>query len=481
MKKQILFIILAAVMLFCTACTPVHDTPPPPPVEGVGGSNSAGNIAETIDPEAWDGKTIPKERTLVAPSRGQLHWEEHNMTLTRNGTLIDLATNEEFSLCFDPLCEANEHRQSTCPQYAIELSSFFLISTYESDDQLVVYATTRKVGKENGMPTFLYQFIRYDQKTQTIDVLLETSDLVGSTWYFDPYTRNIYYMAYRSASESGMAMYALDVKSHETRLLCDTPVQMFAQYICDDMLYMYGTGHVGMVDLTYDEPEYIPYENKHLDPMFVTVRVRDGFLYYSLWNRATGGTVVPIPSEIEERFPGETEQSRNARTQFSKNFYRIDLTDDQAEPELLLSDVGLVQLSGDYLLLYDYEPRYFYSIISTKQRDYLWNDPDAPENGQLWHHTTNLGPDIQIIDLRTMEKCFTIDLEKYTIPTMMHWSINSNGIGCMYSVCYDYSVEAFLEWDKTSQYTPRYEFFVTFDLDQKVITDEDLHILRAAP
>ncbi|MBQ7337866.1 MAG: hypothetical protein IJW40_05360 [Clostridia bacterium] len=473
MKKQMMTFVLAMLLLFLSACTPVSDNPPPPSEEGEEGEKNqvSQNDAEIVDQDAWDGKTIPSQRTLLPGHRSTFVWENHDVILTNSGTYIDINTGEEFSICFDPLCEAEQHNRPTCPQMIAKRSKHRLVSPYEGDGSMVLYMDTFVTNMMDGVVALSRQFVRYDQKTQTIKILSDPMDLVGNTWYFDPYTRTIYFTAYRSASESDMSMYSLDTTDGEVRLLCDTPVQMFAGYIEDDILYMNGSRHIGYVDLMSDEPEYQAYDNPALPSDFISVGMRKGYLYYSLYGDTT---TLPLPDGIEEKYPGETERSYYERTSPERDFYRIDLRNQNAVPEPLLQNVGLVNLDGDYLFCFNFEPQYFYSLVSVGATYYLWDDPDAPHADRLHHFATCIGKELRVIRLDTMETCYTIELQRYNMPAVMQSHIRADGTGFLYTFVEDYTMETMRE----TRCIPNYDIYLKFDPADRHMTEEDFLLLE---
>ncbi|MBQ7338488.1 MAG: hypothetical protein IJW40_08565, partial [Clostridia bacterium] len=399
MKIKIVAMILLIIFLL-SSCTPVEKDLPqnqeitekPPAPNGDSDEGGAVDISAST------------YRDLLPACSGDLLWEGNDFMITSEGTMIHTDTAETLSLCFDPLCAQEGHLNNTCPALAIAKGQQFIISPQESQDTLVIYADTYKSRTNTAGTSYMPQFIRYDQATQTIEVLADGVNLMGTTWQFDPYTKTIYYLAYRAESPTQMSLYALDTTTKEIRYLTDPPEQMFASCIKEQILYFYGVTSIYSLDL--EDPETGCVLIHTFETPCRPRNISGGYVYFDLRER----TYYSVSQEALDRY-GETFDAQDMQNlTWHDAIYRVPLDDPDAEPELILENVSIATIQNGIMLYVKHEPHPAFSYVIHNGKYYHWDDPAAPPEGDLIHVFAWDSGSGGIIDLATMEELVTFEL-----------------------------------------------------------------------
>ncbi|MBQ7337786.1 MAG: hypothetical protein IJW40_04935 [Clostridia bacterium] len=461
MKHRCVALILA--LLLFTSCTPVDNTPisstqdEPNEDETAGDATDGSGRSNTLNPDEWNGE-IPSERNLISPSASSMLWRGHGIIVREDGTILDTATGQTTSLCFDPICEGEEHTKNTCPQKAFRNAGrYFIISPLESREGLVIYA-----GNYGSI-------IRYDQMTQSITVVGNNLSSTGATWRFDPYTLTIYYTAYRTESPTGMSFCALDTKTGEVKVLADVEAQSFASYISDQTLYIDADpAEIYTIDLTAEEPgaqELISWRNKNVTPY----KIIDGYFYFCKRERQ----YYTVPQEVLDRHNATFDANAREYWTYDDTVYRVSLQDLNGEPEVVAQGISFFMFIEGYMFYIKRELQPAFSYVTYQGKNYAWDDPAAPPEGMLKHVFPIDTDEGGIIDLATMEDVVTFRLDGYCMTPYVVWDFDGTE-GFMYGEVLDYREELFIDKEYSSALT----VYVNIPLRQGVVTDEDMIIME---
>ncbi len=461
MKRKI-FSLLLILSVLLVSCTPV-DTELSPNYDAT--KKPASEIDQSgVETPAQDQADESLFRDFLSSTSGSMLWEGHDFMITSQGKMVNITTGQVLSLCFDPICEQEEHLRDTCPELAISKGTNFIISPQESKDTLVIYSDTYKFRTGATGVAYTPQLIRYDQATQTIEVLAEGVNLTGATWRFDPVENKIYYLAYRAESPTQLSMYSLDTTTKEIQYLMDPSETVFPCCIKDQVIYLYGMVSVYALDLKNLEvgcqvhyTVELPYRIK---------RISCGYIYVDLRERS----YYSAPQEVLDRYEATFDPQDPQYFTFNEDVYRIPLDAPDAIPELILEDVSLASIRNGILYYLKWDPFPVRSyIVDKKGKMYRWDDPNAPPDGELKYVFSVDGGDGGIIDLSTMTEEVTFALDHYRLPPDAALYIEGTGMMC--GELLDYGADTMIAAGSPG---PK-RYFFSLPLQQgDVVTDEDI-------
>ncbi len=327
------------------------------------------------------------------------------------GNVIALDTNEVFSACNDPLCDHTSHYY--CAERILSDSSI-MVSPSSTPDDLILYLSRRlvnvKFDEETQTAEGLVndQILRYHYYTGELVVLCENLLRFPNFFGLDPKTENIFFSSYavNDAGESENTLYILNGKTGEMRTVPTSNRTFDPAYMVDDVLHGYLTADdmVYSIDLSSEEPVLEE----------TGMRCKSVYDRYAYYTEKVGEERLYVTDDVRAL----CEQYGDPYKDFSiYDFYRVNIMEEDAEPELIARGVSEGNCTGKYVYYYEYvTPQYIESYLtfrygtevlaanrSGRPTSYPLGDPDAPENMIMRHSFSKSDGEQHVLDMKTLE------------------------------------------------------------------------------
>ena len=413
----------------------------------------ASNEANTVQPpdEVKHATLRSGVRDLICASIGGDYVIWNDMAFSKK-CVTNLLTGEVFSLCSNPLC--GEKHDDLCAVNIMKDYDCFAVCSDDVSDDMIIYASHRIARVINGQLEETHSFRRYNFSTGVQEILLDNVKLQGTAWRMDPVTKIIYYMAYEvnEDGESELGLYTLNTLTKESRRLSVLEEQLILTCIVEN--YMYGFASRGIpyrfaLDDDSFELEALPY----------TGYVYNGYLYIE---ERKGTVRCAVPDEIVPYC--EKYNAPAYRDFLSVDLYRLDLTKEDAKPELLIPNIYQCTINSEYFCYTVLEPHYEISYLNDPQyfsKKYELDDPRCPASATVTHEFSPHNGTLHIVQVDTMEPVATISSERYSI---VNATCRATSAGIVADF-YDYSMESILSGQK--------HFVAYVPINKPVLTEED--------
>ena len=344
----------------------------------------------------------PEFRNLLNPALyDYVIW--NNMAFSKTH-VTDLSTGDVFSLCSNPMC-GNIHDE-LCAINIMKHYECFVVCPDAANNDMIIYASNREHTFVDGVLQVTDSFRKYNFSTGTQEILLDNLKLHGTDWRMDSETKTIYYMAYE-VNESGVSelgLYAFNTESKENRKFGLISEQIIPMCVSDQYAYAFsqnGTAYRFALDADTLQLETLPYKGHIYDGYLYFVDCKD-FVHY------------PVPSEILPYC-----EKYNAISQWDyylADYYRLDLSKENAEPELVVENIFQCTINDKYICYTVLEPKYQVSYLRTiNGKIYDLQDDNCPTNVTLVHEFSPHSGTIFVLDVHTLEQIATITSERYSI------------------------------------------------------------------
>ena len=388
---------------------------------------------------------------MIHASRLQYVW--NGMAFSKSGTVTSLSTGEVFSMCNDPFC--TDHSKETCAVRLMQDASYFVVSPSSTTEDMVIYMSLSEtqIDTVNMVALANHQLIRYHYFTGEKEVIRENMLRPAGVWTLDPLTEDIYYMAYivNEDDETEQVLCVVNGITDENRVILSSLDELKILYAEGDVLYGYGK-YIYRIDLSAKEP--VP-ENTG----YQGYNILNGYLYYQ---EAVSTERLYVPDDLIKL----SEQYGIAPYQDFTiyDFYRLDITKEDGEPELVASRIASGFAAGDYISYIASAPQYHCSVLYENAINYALDDPNVSSDAKLMHKFTAHDSTIYILDDETLETVTVIDLTQYQTLNI-DLQTSSEGVFAQF---YNYAPEDYLGINAPSYFSG----FIPYD--KPFLTDEDI-------
>ena len=398
-----LLFLITCICLLLTSCTPAAPTFTP-----------SETVPDVDTSEQAHHENVSTKRNTWIPSSTKAAIDQ--FAITKEGMIFDLTTGQGFSICSDPLCA--DHSSDFCDAKMLQDATCFLASPSSETGEMILYVQLdgTTVDDETMTAYTSRKLIRYHQATGKRITLLESTSIIN-TWTLDPLTEDIYYFTYIVNEDNEAEPYLCVVNglTGEHRIIARAPEIVKVQYIQEDVLYCYSLSTlVYRLDLSAAEPVLERTE-------YYGFPLQDGYVYYT---ETVGTERIHVPDDmvaLSEQYG----VAPYADFEYG-NFYRVDVTREHAEPQLIAENVLIGSAGHGHILYFHFSPQYFASVLVDKRPifsgeeryAYLPDDPAAPSNVELTHGFSGHDSTVSVLDAETLEPMATIDLKTYRMTNL---------------------------------------------------------------
>ncbi|MBQ7338218.1 MAG: hypothetical protein IJW40_07165 [Clostridia bacterium] len=400
-KLPILFILIC---LLFSSCTPISDEIP-----DISSINT--NDADQSEEDGY--------RDLIHANNYAV-W--NGMVFTQAGMIINLETGEIFSACNDPLCD---HTSEHCAENILKRATLIAVSPSSTKEDLVFYISRNLYEVTgDGTPEQLregisnHQIIRYHYFSGKVEILCEKLLRFPGTISIDPKTEEIYFPCYilNENEETEVALYILDTQTKQLRTVGSYKKTISPRYAIGDTLYCMASPSDGIVYSLDLSRERLTLEQT----MSTYTNVHGGYAYYK---EKVGEERLYVSDDVIAL----CEQYGQTYKDFEiYDFYRVDITEEQAEPELIAERITEGGCMGNYVYYYEDAPEYAYSYLTLtsgpaiaaairngQSGEYRLDAPNIPKDVVLFNVFSQYRVAMHILDAVTLEPVTVLDSETY--------------------------------------------------------------------